>query len=155
LNADNYATWQVRMQGLLRAKQLWNEVFKEGASPTDDQKAKALHELLKHVDDNQLRFFQDTNDPKKAWDDLKEYHESATLANLMQLKRDLSECHQKENESIDDYVGKLTGILAKMERAGRSTSEQDRVEYLVIGAGVESQSVLGSVQAKVTAKEMK
>ena len=89
---ENYFVWKYRMEMLL-IKDLWSMINEEAPNPVTtqwtkkDNEARALISLL--ISDNQLNHVRKVTSAMQAWNNLKGYHEKASLSNKVCLMRNL------------------------------------------------------------------
>ena len=86
LNNMNYADWRIKMEALLKEKELWDVVSSDEVIPTTGPNSKttkaflqkqrlARAKIILHVENSQLPHTRYAN-PKEIWDNLSRIHRS-------------------------------------------------------------------------------
>lgn len=97
LNGSNWNTWKFQMKHLLMAKELWSlvdgsevlasEATAAAAALFQSRLHKAFLTIVLAIDSAQLYLVTSCEEPKQAWDALKNHFERETLANKLLLKK--------------------------------------------------------------------
>nr|GEU92465.1 zinc finger, CCHC-type [Tanacetum cinerariifolium] len=101
LTETNYTTWSIMIETVLRAYGHWNAI-------TED-------EVAKH------------KNAKDVWESIKVRYIGAELVQktrLQILRNELEMLKMNDNESINDFAGKISGIVAKIKSLGSTLEEE-------------------------------
>ena len=143
LNGSNWNTWKFQMKHLLTAKGLWSlidgsEVLASEASAAAEalfQSRSRLHKafstIVLAIDSAQLYLVTSCEDPKQAWNALKNHFERETLANKLLLKKQYFRSEMKEGTSVDQHLKHMKDITDKLAAIGAPVSEEDQVVTLL------------------------
>ncbi|KAJ9542210.1 LOW QUALITY PROTEIN: hypothetical protein OSB04_028716 [Centaurea solstitialis] len=135
LNATNYTTWAIRMQIILEANSLWEAIVPQATTKDDEKRDKtAIAYLYQSLPEDQLLLISKYKTAKAVWDALKVRHVGVTSvqkARLQTLKTEFEMLHMKENESIDSFTTKLTGIINKAASLGQTYEDSTLVRKLL------------------------
>ncbi|XP_024990740.1 uncharacterized protein LOC112525029 [Cynara cardunculus var. scolymus] len=122
LKATNYTTWAIRMQIILEANGLWEMIEPQPTTQADAKKDKtAIAYIYQSLTEDQLLLISKYKTAKAVWDALKTRHigvNSVQQARLQTVKTEFEMLQMKENESIDSFTTKLTGIINKAASLG-------------------------------------
>lgn len=117
LGLENYPLWSMRMEALLTLKGLLVAVKGEGTI-TAKQDAEALAWLKMKVTDDILPLLASVTSAKKAWKMLQEVNDTANLAKVMALLKDLSDLELQPGEMIIKYVNRAHALQRALMSAG-------------------------------------
>jgi hypothetical protein len=133
LTAMNYISWSIRVQAIMEEQGWWEVV-----EPTEGSSAGALTEA-QNAKDKKVRahLFQCLSDEllmqvakkkmgKEVWDSLKARFVGAERvkdARLQTLKMEFDALRMKEEETIDEFAGKLTAMSVKFGNLGGSLDD--------------------------------
>ena len=110
LNGSNWNTWKFQMKHLLMAKGLWNLVDGSEVLASKATAAAALFQSRLHkafsttvlaMDSAQLYLVTSCEEPKQAWNALKNHFEREILANKLLLKKQYFRSEMKQVTSVD------------------------------------------------------
>ena len=141
LNGSNWNTWKFQMKHLLMAKGLWSlvdgsEVLASEASVAavalfQSRLHKAFSTIVLAIDSSQLYLVTSCEEPKQAWNALKNHFERETLANKLLLKKQYFRSEMKEGTSVDKHLKHMKDITDKLAAVGAPISEEDQVVTLL------------------------
>ena len=141
LNGSNWNTWKFQMKHLLMAKGLWSlvdgsEVLASEASVAavalfQSRLHKAFSTIVLAIDSSQLYLVTSCEEPKQAWNALKNHFERETLANKLLLKKQYFRSEMKEGTSVDKHLKHMKDITDKLAAIGAPISEEDQVVTLL------------------------
>ena len=138
LDRNNWNTWKFQMKRLLMAKGLWNlvdgsEVLASEATAALFQSRlhKAFSTIVLAMDSAQLYLVTSCEEPKQAWNALKNHFERETLANKLLLKKQYFRSEMKEGTSVDQHLRHMKDITDKLAAIGAPISEEDQVVTLL------------------------
>jgi len=146
----HYDHWSELMENLLRAKGLWSLVEEGYAEPEEGieitaAKKKNLEELkmkdhqVKHylfqaIDRVVFEQILNRKTSKIIWDSMKKKfggNERVKRSLLQTLRRDFEVLEMKNEESIDDYFGRVMSVSNKMRSNGEEMSDSKIVEKIL------------------------
>nr|GEU60660.1 putative zinc finger, CCHC-type [Tanacetum cinerariifolium] len=117
LKGENYTTWAIRMQVILEAIGLWEMIDPKLTTEADTKKDKtAIAYIYQSLREEQLLLISKYKTAKEVWDALKKRHVEENRvqeAKQQTLKSEFEMLQMEENESIDSFVTRLTGIINK------------------------------------------
>lgn len=141
LNGSNWNTWKFQMKHLLMAKELWSlvdgseilasEATAAAAALFQSRLHKAFSTIVLAIDSAQLYLVTSCEEPKQAWDALKNHFERETLANKLLLKKQYFRSEMKEGTSVDQHLKHMKDIADKLAAIGAPISEEDQVVTLL------------------------
>ena len=141
LDGSNWNTWKFQMKHLLMAKGLWNlvdgsevlasEATAAAAALFQSRLHKAFSTIVLAMDSAQLYLVTSCEEPKQAWDALKNHFERETLANKLLLKKQYFRSEMKEGTSVDQHLKHMKDITDKLAAIGAPVSEEDQVVTLL------------------------
>ena len=141
LEGSNWNTWKFQMKHLLMAKGLWNlvdgsEVLASEATAAatalfQSRLHKAFSTIVLTMDSAHLYLVTSSEEPKQAWDALKNHFERETLANKLLLKKQYFRSEMKEGTSVDQHLKHMKDITDKLAAIGVPVSEEDQVVTLL------------------------
>ena len=141
LDGSNWITWKFQMRHLLLAKGLWgyvdgSETLREDASAqqqADFRKAsqKAFSTIVMAISTSQLYLITSVEEPKNAWDALRDHYERDTLANKLMLKKQYFRTEMKEGTSIENHIKHMKELTDKLAAIGAPISDEDKVVTLL------------------------
>ena len=160
LTAMNYTSWCIRVQAIMEDQGVWEvveppaEASEQVATAAEAAKAmakdrKAKAHLLQCLPDDLLMQVATKKTGKEVWESLKARFvgaERVREARLQTLKSEFDALRMKEDEQLDQYVGKLTGMSVKYGSLGGTLGDAALVKklfdtvpdrYLNVIAGVE------------------
>jgi len=144
LTATNYVSWSIRVQAIMEDQGVWEVVEPEEAESSTartaaekekatakDKKAKA--HLLQCLPDDLLMQVAKKKTGKEIWDCLKARFVGADRvrdARLQTLKAEFDALKMREDESIDEYAGKLTSMSVRYSNFGGTLDDSTMVKKL-------------------------
>ena len=155
LDGSNWSTWKFQMKHLLLAKGLWGFVdgseelagsaSGETAAQFRSKAQRAFSTIVLAIKSAQLYLVSSCENPKQAWDALKNHFERDTLANKLFLKKkrrnerrnfygETFETHEekmKEGTSMEKHLKHMKDIADKLAAIGAPISEEDQVVTLL------------------------
>ena len=134
LNGSNWNTWKFQMKHLLMAKELWSlvdgsaevlasEATAAAAALFQSRLHKAFSTIVLAIDSAQRYLVTSCEEPKQAWDALKNHFERETLANKLLLKKQYFRSEMKEGTSVDQHLKHMKDIADKLAAIGAPISE--------------------------------
>lgn len=85
----------------------------------------------------------------QAWAKLETMYSSQTRAHAVNTRMALATI-QKGSMSVAEYVGKMRSLSDEMAAAGRTLSEEELVEYILLGLDYEYNGVVASIVSRTT-----
>ncbi|GKA69227.1 zinc finger, CCHC-type containing protein [Tanacetum coccineum] len=135
LKGANYTTWAIRMQVILEANGLWEMIEPNLTTEVDTKKDKtAIAYIYQSLPEEQLLLISKYKTAKEVWDALKTRHVGVNRvqqAKQQTLKSEFEMLQMEENESIDSFVTRLTGIINKAASVGLAYEDSTLVRKLL------------------------
>jgi len=143
LTASNYVTWSIRVQAIMEDQGVWGVVEPPPSAPGEatapqtpaeaklDKKARA--HLLQCLPDDLLMAVAGKKTGKEVWDTLKARfvgEQGVKEARLQTLKGEFDALQMKDDESVDVYAGKLSGMAVRYGNLGGSLDDTALVKKL-------------------------
>lgn len=134
LSSGNYVSWKFRMKSLLEREELWDVIGTAKPEEVDehyaqwkknDVKARATISLF--IDDNQLRFIKKAETARDMWNNLKTYHEKATIGTQAMLLQQLCSINLGEGGEVEKHLEEIENLFDRLDSSGVEISEQLRV----------------------------
>ena len=155
LTETNYISWAILVETVLRAQGLWKTITGEDEDEKKNYTTKAIiyHTLPEDV----LLQVAKHKDAQDVWESIRIRYlgtERVQKARLQTLRGELERLKMKEDESINDFSGKISGIVEKFKSLGSRLDEEVIVrkflnsvpkKYLPIVAPIEQYSDLESM----------
>ena len=151
LDGSNWITWKFQMRHLLRAKRLWgyvegtevlaNDAGAQARADFEQRSEKAFSTIIMGISTPQLYLVTSCDQPKEAWDSLRNHFERETLANKLYLKKRYFRAEMKEGTSIEMHLKDMKEITDRLAAIGAPIAEEDQVVTL-LGSLPESYSTL-------------
>ncbi|KAH0637940.1 hypothetical protein KY285_035752 [Solanum tuberosum] len=131
---EKYEFWSIKMKTLCRSQELWDLIedgFTDVAEP-DAEEEKRLKQIRKK-DAKALFFIQQavhgtifsriaaTTSSRDAWLIMKIEFQGSSMVNtvkLQSLRRDFETLFMKNNESVQDFLSRVSGIVSQMKSYG-------------------------------------
>jgi hypothetical protein len=156
LTASNYISWSIRVQAIMEEQEWWEVVEPpEGnlvgamteKATGKDRKVRA--NLFQCLSDDLLMQVAKKKTGKEVWDSLKARFVGAERvkdARLQTLKAEFDAMKMKEEETIDQFAGRLTAMSVRYSNLGGSMEDTAMVKkmfdtvpkrYLNVVAGIE------------------
>jgi hypothetical protein len=135
LNNQNYQTWKFKVELLLIKEDLWDTVSKENPDPiteswqSKDGKARATMGLL--VEDYQLHLIRNQTTAKGSWDELKKYHQKATLSSKVNLLRKLCALKLTEHGDMQNHLAEMENLIDQLTSFGETLAEHLTVAFFL------------------------
>ena len=141
LESSNWATWKFQMRHLLLAKELWGhvdgtEVLRDGVTAAvraefQKKSQKAFSSIVMAISSSQLYLVTSCEQPKDAWDALRNHFERDTLANKLLLKKRYFRMEMREGTSTEAHLKHMKELTDKLAAIGAPISEEDQVVTLL------------------------
>ncbi|KAL9253542.1 hypothetical protein AKJ16_DCAP06673 [Drosera capensis] len=122
LNSSNYTVWAIKMEAILDAQEVWeavNPAEEEEVNSRNDKKARAY--ILQAIPEDVLLQITKKKTAKEIWESLKTRYLGADRvkkARLQTLKSEFDALRMAEQESIDEFAGKLSGMSSRFTSLG-------------------------------------
>ncbi|XP_023754501.1 uncharacterized protein LOC111902925 [Lactuca sativa] len=152
LTETNYTTWSIMIETFLRAYGYWDAITKDVVDEKKNYTTKGI--IFQTLPENVLLQVAKHKNAKDVWESIKVRYigsERVQKARLQTLRNESEMLKMKENESINDFSGKISGIVAKFKSLGSTLEEEVIVrkflnsvpkKYLPIVAPIEQYSDL-------------
>jgi hypothetical protein len=124
LTKTNYSDWALLMKVKLKARGLWSVVQKKGGDEMEDMMA--LDVLASAVPPEMVATVASKDSTKEAWEEIRMLRvgdERVRAATAQQLLRRFENATIKEEESIEDYLLRLSGMVQQLTTLGEQVEE--------------------------------
>ena len=159
LDGSNWTTWKFQMRHLLLAKGLWGyvdgtEVLGEGATAQvhaefQKKSQKAFSTIVMAISSSQLYLITSFEQPKDAWDALRNHFERDTLANKLMLKKQYFRMEMKEGTSVESHLKTMKELTDKLAAMDAPISEEDQVVTLLRSIPPSYSTLVTALEARV------
>ena len=159
LDDSNWTTWKFQMKHLLLAKGVW-EVVDGTEELAEDATAAARAEFLKKsqkafssivlaIKTSQLYLVTSYEQPREAWDALRNHFERDTLANKLFLKKQYFRMEMKEGTSIEKHLKRMKELTDRLAAIGAPIAEEDQVVTLLGSLPKSYSTLVTALEARV------
>jgi hypothetical protein len=124
LTKTNYIDWAALMKVKLKARALWAAVDRGGVDPQEDMMA--LDVLASAVPAEMVATIANKETPKAAWDAIKTMRvgdERVRKSTAQHLRRQFDLATSREDENVEDYSLRLSGMVAQLATLGVTLDE--------------------------------
>ncbi|XP_019095568.1 PREDICTED: uncharacterized protein LOC109130457 [Camelina sativa] len=133
LNTVNYTVWAMKMRIALRVHKVWEVIEPESATDTIniDKNNMAIALLVQSIPESLTLQVGELDSAKKMWEAIKARHvgaERVKEARLQTLMAEFDRLRMKDTEKVDDFVGRLSEVSAKMAALGENLKESRMVK---------------------------
>nr|KAJ0224925.1 hypothetical protein LSAT_V11C100001310 [Lactuca sativa] len=125
LTETNYTTWYIMIETVLRAYGHWDAITKDAVDEKKNYTTKGI--IFQMLPENVLLQVAKHKNAKDVWESVKVRYigaEWVQKARLQTLRNELEMLKMKDNESINDFSGKISGIVAKFKSLGSTLEEE-------------------------------
>ncbi|KAK9074991.1 hypothetical protein SSX86_003310 [Deinandra increscens subsp. villosa] len=134
LTSMNYTTWAIKMEALMDAQGVWEAIQPEVGAAVDEKKSKMARAFIfQAIPEEILLQVAKKKTAKEVWDSLKTRYigaERVQKARQHTLKSEFESLRMKEGETIDEYAGKLSGMISKYNSVGAVLEDEELVRKL-------------------------
>lgn len=130
LGVTNYPKWSKQMLGLLATKECLNAV--ENAEDPQSAMAKGL--IIMSVQDCHLTTVARADSAMEAWDALRNLYQQQSTANVIRLKREFAMLEKKRDESITEFLSRVSDLREQIEAATEIDMSETDVISTVLNA---------------------
>lgn len=136
LSRSNYTAWALKMKVYMQAHGVWEAIEpKDQNTKVEEKKDKvALAVIYQGLPEDILLSLADKKTAKEAWVALKTMclgAERVKKAKVQTLKGEFEALQMKDNEQLDDFCIKLSGIVANIRTLGEEVKEAYVVKKLL------------------------
>ncbi|KAK9076083.1 hypothetical protein SSX86_004416 [Deinandra increscens subsp. villosa] len=135
LTSSNYTTWAIKMEAVLDAQGVWEAIEPTVGVAVDEKKSKVARAyIFQAIPEEILLQVAKKKTAKEVWDSLKTRFVGADRvqkARLHTLKSEFEALRMKEGETIDEYAGKLSGMISKYNSVGAVLGDEELVRKLL------------------------
>ncbi|KAL4575933.1 hypothetical protein LXL04_012020 [Taraxacum kok-saghyz] len=165
LTETNYPSWSILVETVLRAHGLWKTVTGEDEDEKRNYTTKAVIYLT--LPEDVLLQVAKYKNAEEVWESIRIRYlgtDRVQKARLQTLRGDLERLKMKDNETIDDFLGKLGTIVEKFKSLGSCLDEEMAVrkflnsvphKYLPIVASIEQYSDLETMSLEEAVGRLK
>jgi len=129
LGSKNYATWKVRVNTIVDMCGLRERIQTGSTADTEEKQRNEgymKYLILQNVKDDALVEIQALETAKEMWDHLEQSHQSNSLLNQLQLKRDLWHMQLRDDEEPIEFMKKFKLKIAEAATAGLAHDDLER-----------------------------
>ncbi|KAJ0600232.1 putative RNA-directed DNA polymerase [Helianthus annuus] len=134
LTPTNYNTWSIKMEAIMDAHGLWEAIEPPAGVAVDEKKSKQARAFIfQSIPDEVLSQAAKKKTAKEVWDSLKSRYvgaERVQKARLRILKSEFEGLHTKDSDTIDEYAGRLSGMVSKYNGVGAKLEDEELVRKL-------------------------
>ncbi|CAM0957048.1 unnamed protein product [Alopecurus aequalis] len=135
LTSTNYTVWAIKVEAILDAQGVWEAVSPGDGVEVDETKNKmARAQLLGALSEDILMQVSTKKTAKEVWDSLKTRFVGADrlkAARLSTLRGEFDRMYMAEEEQLDDYAGKISGMAARYASLGSTLDDAAMVKKLL------------------------
>ncbi|KAL4584290.1 hypothetical protein LXL04_008886 [Taraxacum kok-saghyz] len=165
LTETNYSSWSILVETVLRAHGLWKTVTGEDEDEKRNYTTKAI--IYPTLSEDVLLQVAKYKNAEEVWESIRIRYlgtDRVQKARLQTLRGDLERLKMKDNETIDDFSGKLGAIVEKFKSLGSCLDEEMAVrkflnsvpmKYLPIVASIEQYSDLETMSLEEVVGRLK
>ncbi|KAL4555842.1 hypothetical protein LXL04_038472 [Taraxacum kok-saghyz] len=165
LTETNYPSWSILVETVLRAHGLWKMVTGEDEDEKRNYTTKAV--IYPTLPEDVLLQVAKYKNAEEVWESIRIRYlgtDRVQKARLQTLRGDLERLKMKDNETIDDFSGKLGAIVEKFKSLGSCLDEEMAVrkflnsvphKYLPIVASIEQYSDLETMSLEEAVGRLK
>ncbi|XP_021979979.1 uncharacterized protein LOC110876109 [Helianthus annuus] len=122
------------MEAIMDAHGLWEAIEPPTDVAVDEKKSKQARAFIfQSIPEEILSQAAKKKTAKEVWDSLKSRYVGAELvekARLRILKSEFEALQMKDGETVDDYAGKLSGMVSKYNSVGAELDDEELVRKL-------------------------
>ncbi|KAL1225767.1 Retrovirus-related Pol polyprotein from transposon TNT 1-94 [Cardamine amara subsp. amara] len=134
LNSTNFTVWSMRMKVMLRLHEVWETIDPGNNDPKKNVMAIAL--LFQSIPESLILQVGELNTAKELWNAIKSRHLGADRvreARLQTLMNDFDKLHMVDTDSVDDFAGRISGVVSKSASLGEVIEESKMVKKFLKG----------------------
>jgi len=135
LTSTNYTTWTIKMEAIMDAQGIWESIEPPAGVAVDEKKNNSARDFIfQAVPEDVLLQVSKKRTAKEIWEALKVRYLGATRvqkARLHTLKSDFEALRMKDGETIDEFSGKLSGMVSKYSSLGATLEDNILVRKLL------------------------
>ncbi|GJU86550.1 zinc finger, CCHC-type containing protein [Tanacetum coccineum] len=150
LTETNYTSWSILVETVLRAYGLWESIDPVTGATVDEKKnytTKAI--IFQTLPEDILLQVAKHKDAKDVWESIRVRYLGADRvqkARLQTLRSELEMLKMKENETINEFSGKIGSIMAKFKSLGSRLDEEVAVRKLLNSAPKKYLPIIASIE---------
>ncbi|XP_048627630.1 uncharacterized protein LOC125596578 [Brassica napus] len=132
LTAVNYTVWAIRMKVLLKLHDVWEAIEEESTDAVKNNTAIAV--LFQSIPETLILEVGELDTAKKVWEAVKSRHmgaERVREARLQTLVSEFDRLRMKDDEKVDDFVGRISAISSKSTALGEKIEETRMVKKFI------------------------
>lgn len=132
LSSTNHTVWALRMKTVLKVHKVWDLIEPGNVDPDRNDLAMGL--LYQSVPESLIMQIGDQETAKKLWETIQARHVGADRvkeARLQTLDSEFDRLRMRDNETLDEFVGKLSGLASKSAALGRIINDQKLVKKIL------------------------
>ncbi|XP_058726855.1 uncharacterized protein LOC131598254 [Vicia villosa] len=127
ISGKNYLTWALDAQIHLSAEG-HGDTIKEGNKSSDQQKAKAMIFLRRHLHEDLKNEYLTVTDPHVLWKNLKDRYDHQKMVILPKARYEWMHLRLQDFKSVSDYNSAMFRITSKLLLCGEKVTDEDMLE---------------------------
>ncbi|XP_058757496.1 uncharacterized protein LOC131630769 [Vicia villosa] len=127
ISGKNYLTWALDAQIHLSAEG-HGDTIKEGNKSSDQQKAKAMIFLRRHLHEDLKNEYLTVTDPHVLWKNLKDRYDHQKTVILPKARYEWMHLRLQDFKSVSDYNSAMFRITSKLILCGEKVTDEDMLE---------------------------
>ena len=135
LTPHNYTMWTIKAEAIIDAQGVWEAIEPARGAEVDVKKdKKACAYILQCIPEDVLLQIAKKKTAKEIWDSLKTRYlgsERVKMARVQTLKSELNGLRMKETDTIDEFIGKISGLASKFTTLGVALEDSSLVNKLL------------------------
>ncbi|XP_071699570.1 uncharacterized protein [Rutidosis leptorrhynchoides] len=150
LTESNYTSWSIMVETVLKAYGLWEAVDPVTGGKVEARKNHTTKGIIfQTLPEDILLQVAKHNDAKDVWEEIKTRYlgaERVQKAHLQTLRSELEMLKMKENETMNDFSGKISAIVAKFKSLGSNLEDEVVVRKLLNSAPKKYLPIIASIE---------
>ncbi|KAD5803013.1 hypothetical protein E3N88_14373 [Mikania micrantha] len=150
LTSTNYTSWSIMVESILQAYGLWEAIDRITGGAVDAKKnlhARAF--VFQTLPEDVLLQLAKHKHAKDVWEALRVRYLGADRvqkARIKTLRSELEMLKMKESETIDEFSGKLSGIVTKIKSLGSNLEDEVVVRKLLNSVPKKFLQIVASIE---------
>ncbi|GJS60501.1 hypothetical protein Tco_0557435 [Tanacetum coccineum] len=129
LTSTNYTTWAIKMEAIMDAQGLWESIKLAAGMAAEEKKSKMTRAFLfQAIPEDILMQVAKKKITCEVWEFVGA--DRVQKARLHTLKSEFEALRMKDDESIDEYAGKLSRMISKYNSVGVTLEDKELVRKL-------------------------
>lgn len=134
LNNENYQTWKMRVEMMLKRDELWTVISEAKPIPVTPAwktaNMKALATIVLLLDDNQLSLVKDVDEASVAWQQLKDYHMKTTTTSRVSILKKICSLNMSDGGNMEKHIFEIEELFDRLSCAGLPLDEPMKIAMI-------------------------